>query len=44
MPLTIELLLLTAVLGRAVMLIQRPAQPIAMTACVAERCGKRPAA
>ena len=44
MPLTIELLLLTAVLGRVVMLIQKPPQPVAATARVAERCCKRPAA
>ena len=44
MPLTIELLLLTAVLGRVVMLMQKPAQPVAATVRIAKRCGKRPAA
>lgn len=44
MPLTIELLLLTAVLGRVVMLMQKPAKRVPATARPTERCGKRPAA
>lgn len=44
MPLTIELLLLTAVLGRVVVLVRKPAQPVVATPRVAERCGKRQAA
>jgi hypothetical protein len=44
MPLTIELLLLTAVLGQAVMLMETPTQPATAEAHVAERCGKRPSA
>jgi hypothetical protein len=44
MPLTIELLLLTAVLGRVVMLVQRPTQPVPDPLRAGRRCGKRPAA
>jgi hypothetical protein len=44
MPLTIELVLLTAVLGRVVMLVQRPTQPVPATVRAGKRCGKRPAA
>jgi hypothetical protein len=44
MPLTIELLLLTAVLGQVVMLMQTPTQPATAPGRVAERCGRRASA
>jgi hypothetical protein len=44
MPLTIELLLLSAVLGRVVMLMQSPPKRVVATVRVAERCSKRPTA